>query len=140
MSALEANVTLVNDRMQFRGALRDNPPITMDYIPPLGDGDGYMPMELVLMSLGTCSGSSVAALLRRMGRTVSALDVRASGVRREQHPTSFETIALDFTLTSPDATEEDMGKALKLSEDSICPVWDMLKGRVTITTGFDIIR
>ncbi len=99
-----------------------------------------MPLELVLMSLGTCSGSSVAALLRRMGRTVSALDVHASGVRREQHPTSFESIMLRFALTSPDVEEEDMRKAIQLSEESICPVWDMLKGRVIITTGFDIIR
>jgi putative redox protein len=139
MSALEMTVALINDRMQFRGSTRDYPPITMDYIPPLGDGEGYMPMELLLMSLGACSGSSIAVLLRRMDKTVSALSVRVSGVRREQHPTSFETIDLRFTLTSPDAGDEELRKAIALSEQSLCPVWAMLKGNVTITTGFDII-
>lgn len=139
MSSLEANVQLINQKMKFRGSLRGNPPVVMDYVPPFGDGEGYMPMELLLMSLGACSGSSIAVLLRRMGKTVSALSVRASGVRREQHPTSFETIDLHFTLQSPDAGDEELRKAIALSEQSLCPVWAMLKGNVTITTGFDII-
>lgn len=32
-----------------------------------------------------------------------------------------------------------MRKAIALSEQSLCPVWAMLKGNVTITTEFDII-
>lgn len=140
MSILEVQIESMNERMQYQGRTRENPPIVMDYIPPLGDGDGYMPMEMLLMSLGTCSASSVAALLRRSGRMVSAMTVKISGVRRDQHPTSFEKIDLRFGLTSPDVTEEEVQKAIDVSEQSICPVWAMLKGNVTISATFDIVR
>lgn len=140
MSALETRVSLINEKVQFRGVARDNAPVIMDYIPPFGDSDGYMALELLLMSLGTCAATAVATLLRRMGRQVTAFDANASGIRREEHPKSFESIHLQFTLASPDASAEDIQKAIDLSEQSVCPVWAMLKGNVIITTGFDIIR
>jgi putative redox protein len=140
MSALEARVSLINEKVQFRGIARGNAPVIMDYIPPFGDSEGYMALELLLMSLGTCASTAVATLLRRMGRQVTAFDANASGTRREEHPKCFDSIHLHFTLTSPDAAEEEMQKAIDLSEQSVCPVWAMLKGNVIITTGFDIIR
>lgn len=140
MSALEAHVTLINEKVQFRGNARDNQPVIMDYIPPFGDSDGYMALELLLMSLATCASTAVASLLRRMEHRIDGFDATASGVRREEHPKSFESISLRFTVSSPDVTEESLHKAIALSEQSVCPVWAMLKGNVTISTEFDIIR
>ena len=57
---LEVTVNSTNQKVQFTGVARSNPAITMDYTPPLGDGQGYMPLELLLMSLATCSGATVA--------------------------------------------------------------------------------
>ena len=88
------------------------------------------------MSLAACSGSTIVFLLRRMKKTVTGLKVHAKGIRREKHPTSFETIHLDFTLHSPDANEGDMQKAVQLSEETYCPVWAMLKNNVEVTTKY----
>lgn len=140
MSALEARISLMNEKVQFRGVARENAPVIMDYIPPFGDSEGYMALELLLMSFGTCAATAVATLLRRLGRQITSFDASASGIRREEHPKSFASIHLQFTLTSPDATDEEMQKAIDLSEQSVCPVWAMVKGNVTVTTGFDIIR
>jgi putative redox protein len=135
---LQASVELVNQKMRFTGRARDNPFLTTDYAPPLGDGEGYTSLELLLLSLATCSGGTVASLLRKMHRIVAGLKVQATGVRREQHPSCFQTIRLGFVLDSPDATDADLQKAISLAEATYCPVWAMVKGNVEITTEFRV--
>jgi len=129
---LEASVILVNDKIKFSGAAGENPPISIDYTPPVGDGEGYTSLQLFLLSLASCSGSSVALLLRRMHKTVSGLTVSARGIRRETHPTGFTHIDLMFTLTSPDVTDADIEKTMRMSEETFCPVWSMVKGNVEV--------
>ena len=136
---LEVSVDLMNEKIQFSGVSRTNPAITIDYIPPLGDGEGYMPLELLLISLASCSGATVATLLRKMRKTVSGLKVNAGGIQRDQHPTSFQKIYLEFILNSGDAADPDIQKAIQLSEESFCPVWAMLKNNVEIVTEYRII-
>ncbi len=136
---LEVTVNSTNQKLGYTGVLRSLPPITIDYIPPLGDGQGYMPLELLLMSLAACSGGTVAFLLRKMGKNVSGVKVNAKGIRREQHPTSFQRIILEFILTSEDTKDSDIQKAIKLSEESVCPVWAMLKNNVDIVPEYKII-
>jgi len=131
---VEASVSLVNGKVRFTGKAGANPPVTMDYRPPLGDGQGYTGLELLLLSLATCSGTSVVTLLRKMRKDVSGFQVNAKGLRREKHPTSFEKITLEFTLHSSDAQEANLREALRLSEESICPVWAMLKPAVEIVS------
>ncbi len=136
---MEAVVTLANGKVQFTGSTRSNTPVTMDYFPPLGDGQGYTGLELLLMSLAGCSGTTVLLLLRKMGRDIAGLHVKASGTRRDQHPTCFTKIRLEFALTSRDAKDADVLKAIKLSEESICPVWAMLKKGVEIEVSHKLV-
>jgi putative redox protein len=138
-SELEVTVSSTNQKLGYTGSLRSLPPITMDYIPPLGDGQGYMPLEMVLMGLGACSGGTIGFLLRKMGNSVSGVTVKAKGIRREECPTSFQKIFLDFTVTSRDAKDADIQKAIQLAEESVCLVWQMLKGNVEIMTEYRII-
>lgn len=37
---LDVSVDLVDQKVQFIGALRSNPAITLDYRPPIGEGQG----------------------------------------------------------------------------------------------------
>ncbi|MDY7037235.1 MAG: OsmC family protein [Thermodesulfobacteriota bacterium] len=135
---LEIEVTLTNDKVQFTGVSKSNPAITFDYNPPLGDGQGYTGLELLLMSFAACSGTTIVALLRDMGKNISGFKVNAKGIRRDQHPTSFEKIILDFMLHSHNAEDADFQKAIQLSEESFCPVWAMLKNNVEVITEFSI--
>jgi putative redox protein len=136
---LEVTVHSTNQKLGYEGSLRTLPPITMDYVPPLGDGQGYMPLELLLMSLATCSGSTVALLLRKQGKNITRVNVTAKGLRRDVHPTCFRTISLHFVLYSPDAAGPEVEKAIRMSEESICPVWAMLKNSVEIATDYTVI-
>ena len=137
---LNTEIKLVNDKIHFIGKTKDNEPVSIDYSSPIGDDLGYTSLELFLLSLSSCIGSSLALLLRKMSKTVSGLEIKAQGVRRKLHPTSFEKITLDILFTSNDLTPQAVDKALALSEDSICPVWAMIKNSVEVETNYTIVK
>lgn len=129
---LTAFIRLLNEKLHFEGKVDGNEPISIDYTPPLGDDLGYTSLELLLLSLSSCVGSAVLTFLRKMQKTIATCEISAKGTRREEHPTCFKTISLFITVSSPDTTSEDLNKVLKLSEDTYCPVWAMLRGNVDV--------
>jgi len=137
----EVAVRLINQKVKFTGVSKANPdqPITFDYKPPMGDGEGFNGLELLLMSLSGCSATAVVYLLRKMGKTVSGLEVNAKGVRREQPPIKFEKIHLEFILNSKDIKDDDIQKAIQLAEQSVCPVWQMIKNNVEVVAEYTIV-
>ena len=129
---LTASIRLLNEKLNFEGKVDGNEPISIDYTPPLGDNLGYTSLELLLLSLSSCVGSAILTFLRKMQKTITACDISAKGTRREEHPTCFKTISLFINLSSSDTTSEDLNRVLKLSEETYCPVWAMLKGNVEL--------
>ena len=137
---VEVTVNLTNQKVQFSGVAGFNPAVICDYKPPLGDGTGYTGLELLLLSLAACSGTSILFLLRKMQKNVTGFEIHATGIRREQHPMSFVKIDLEFTLHSPDTEDADLRKAIQLSEETYCPVWAMLKNNVEVTPRYSVVR
>lgn len=136
---LEVSVDLTNEKVQFTGTARSKPAVTIDSVPPLGDGQGYLPLELLLLGLASCSGITVTSLLRKKRKSVAGLQVKARGERRETHPTAFRKIYLEFTLHTADVSDAEMQKAIKSCEETYCPVWAMLKNNVEIIAEHKII-
>jgi putative redox protein len=112
--------------------------VTTDYpMQPNEEGVGPRPLEMLLGSLASCAGGSMAVLLRRAGQQVDGLQVIARGERRAEHPTVFTEISLEFVVRGP----VDPGaaqRALELSEAQICPVWAMLKPGTAITSSLRV--
>jgi putative redox protein len=136
---LQATVELVNQKVKFKGTTGTKDPVYIDYVPPVGDGEGYTSLELLLFSFASCSATSVVHLLRKMKKNVTGFKVNAKGIRRETHPLSFEKISLEFIVNSGDTADADIQRAIQLSEESLCPVWAMLKNNVEINTEYQII-
>lgn len=135
---LKANAVLLNDKLHFTGVVDGNIPVSIDYIPPLGDSMGYTSLELFLLSLSSCLGSAILVFLRKMQKTITEFGISSQGIRNEEHPTGFKHINIDIKLKSPDANEDDLKKVLVLAEDKYCPVWAMVKGNVTIAININI--
>jgi putative redox protein len=136
---LNTSITLINEKLHFKAKVGDNEPISIDYTPPLGDNLGYTSLELLLLSLSSCVGSAVLTFLRKMRKTINGCEIQANGIRKEEHPTCFKSILLTINLKSADITEDDMKKVIKLSEDTYCPVWAMLKGNVEVEVKYNIV-
>lgn len=136
---LNASIVLVNNKVNFKGSVDGNEPISIDYYPPLGDNLGYTSLELLLLSLSSCVGTALLTFLRRMNKTISAFEIHSKGIRKEEHPTGFKSIVLEVNLNSSDTTDDDLVKVLKLTEDTYCPVWSMMKDNFEVDVKFNII-
>lgn len=129
---VDTRVTLVGET-QFKGTGHTPHEVRIDYLPPHGQDDGFMSTELLLLSLAGCSAQTVLAVLRKRRKTVSAFEVRASGTRRDEHPTVFTNIRLEYRLRGKGLDRASVEKAIRMSEEKYCPVWAMLKDRVEMT-------
>lgn len=131
----QVNVTVGNLRgkAHLTGKGHTAHEVAIDYLPPFGGDDGFMSLELLLISLASCSGHSVQFLLGRMGKQVDDIEVQATGTRRDEHPTMITHIELRFCVKGQDLDVPTVEKALHLTEETYCPVWAMLKGNVEIS-------
>lgn len=129
---LTAKIQLLNEGVKFRSVVEGKSEVITDYLPPYGDGLSILPLELFLISFGTCVGGVVLPLLRTMSKQLNDFQISVEGKRREEHPLSFEEIKLVFTVVSEDVVEEDINKAMSLAEEKLCPLWAMIKGNVNI--------
>jgi uncharacterized OsmC-like protein len=133
---LFVNVRLANQKVKFLAStnLRPEKEIAFDYVPPVGDGDGYLGLELLLTSFAGCVSTAIVFLLRKMGHTVSAYKMRAEGIRRES-PISLEKINAEITLGDSSIPEADVQKAVSLASN-ISPVWLAIKSNVQVSVSY----
>jgi putative redox protein len=135
---LKAHVTWT-DKYHFEGRAEHEQIVAIDYGPPLGDGNGLRPMELLLMSLASCSGQIVISLLQKMKQDVRGFTVRAEGDKQTEHPTVFTEIRLTYEVRGANLHAPSVEKAVRLSEEKYCPVWAMLKPGVKIAFLYKIL-
>ncbi|MBI9107690.1 MAG: OsmC family protein [Spirochaetales bacterium] len=136
---LKASAVLLNQKAKFRCSVNGKPPIISDYTPPHGDGEGYTSLELMLLSLASCFASTVKFILTGpMKKTVSAINATAKGERRREHPTCFEKIELFLDINADCLRAEELENVINAAEESICPVYAMLRGNVEIVVKYKI--
>lgn len=131
---MKAKVSWI-DGMAFVGHSETGHKIVMD-----GDrqGGAPSPMEMVLMSAGTCSAIDVVSILEKARQKVVNVDVELSAERAETIPKVFTSIHLNFIVTGEDVAEKHVERAVKLSADKYCSVAKMLEHSATITHGYEI--
>jgi putative redox protein len=113
--------------------------VTMDY--PLEPGQtvaGLTPLKLLLASLAGCIGNTVPMLLAKRGQPVRGLEVRATGHRRDEHPTVFTRIDVEFVLHGDDLDREVVEHCITVADEKLCPVWAMIRPATPIVTTYRI--
>ncbi|MBI1921677.1 MAG: OsmC family protein [Geobacter sp.] len=137
----EMKVTVggLRGKMQLTGKGHTGHEVQIDYIPPLGEDNGLMSLELLMVSLASCSAHTVLSILRKMGKTVEDVTVNAAGDRQmDAHPTVITAIELQFELKGNGLDAPSVERAIMLSEETYCPVWAMLKNSVAVSWNYSI--
>lgn len=101
--------------------------VHMDY--PLAPGEvaaGFTPMQLLLASVAGCGASTVAHLLRKMKQPLAGLAANVSGTLRDERPTVFTEVRVEFVVSGP-VDPAAVERAIKKAEE-VCPVWAMISG------------
>lgn len=100
---------------------------------------GARPMELMLLSVGSCSAVDVLHILRKSRQPVSECFVEVEGQRAETEPKVFTDIHLKFVVTGNGLSEPQVRRAVELSAEKYCSASIMLKrGGVNVTHSYEI--
>ncbi|MFP4529599.1 MAG: OsmC family protein [Candidatus Kapaibacterium sp.] len=92
-----------------------------------GEDTAAKPMEVMLQAMAACSFMDTISILRKKRKEVDNLKIFADATRAEEHPQVLTEVHLKYVLISPDAEEEDLHRAVELSQDKYCGASAMFK-------------
>ncbi len=129
----------INQAVRFEGENTAGITVVTEGSPDIGgEGKGIRPMELLLMSLASCSSMDAVTILKKMRQPLEGMKVEVEGERdTEQVPAVFKKIHLHFDLSGP-LKPEKVEQALRLAVEKYCSVGRMLEKTATITWDFTI--
>lgn len=96
------------------------------------------PMEMVLMSVASCSSVDVVSILQKARQAVRDCEVEVTAERADSVPAVFTKIHLHFVVSGEDVAESHVERAVKLSADKYCSVSIMLGASVEITHSYSV--
>jgi putative redox protein len=118
--------------MKFRAAT-SRTEITLDS----DSAAGPSPPEALALALAGCMAIDVADIVVKGRHTLSGLEVKVVGDRRDEPPHYFVHFTLHFVVTGsppPHAVE----RAIQLSHDKYCSVWHSLRNDIRLETSFEV--
>lgn len=92
------------------------------------------PMELLLSGLAGCSAVDAVLMMKKKRKKIEDFQIEAEGIRNEGIPAFYKNIHLKFILTSPDASQEEFEKVVKLAVEKYCSVASSLKSEITYSS------
>jgi putative redox protein len=95
-------------------------------------------MELLLMSLVSCTAMDVASILRKKRVKLDGFSVEAEAEQAPEHPKVFTDIKLHYIFTGSGIRPADVERAIELSETKYCSVSHMLKKSAAISHDYRI--
>ena len=96
-----------------------------------GSGAASSPKELLLISLGACSGFDVEEILRKRRLDVRSLEVELDADSAHEYPKVFTEVRITYRVVG-DVPARDLERAIRLSHEKYCSVSAMLRQAVPI--------
>ena len=103
-----------------------------------GSDSATRPKELLLISLGGCTGADVASILNKMRENISQFKIDIEAETATEHPKVYTKIHLTYKFWGDELKEANIEKAINLSQERYCSVTAMLQKAVEITHSFEI--
>lgn len=105
-----------------------------------GSNAGIRPKELILVSLGGCTGSDVIAILQKKRVPLKGFEMNITAEQAEEHPQVYTKIHVEYVFYGKELNASDLERAIELSTTKYCSVSAMLKKAVEITHSYKIVE
>ena len=106
-----------------------------------GRNKGMRPLELMALSVGSCSSYDVVTILKKARHKVSSCEVEVTAKRADAVPAVFESIHLHFQVSGENLKRDHVERAVVLSAEKYCSASIMLSnGGVVVTHEFELIE
>ena len=100
---------------------------------------GPSPMQALGFALAACMAMDVVHVLRKGRHDLRGLKVGLVAGRAEEEPRRFTSATLQFTVTG-NVRPEPIQRAIDLSRDKYCSVWNSLREDIELTVTFAILN
>jgi putative redox protein len=122
-----------NQNMSFSGSSDSGFSLNLDSaIEHGGGGDGFRPLELLLVGLAGCTAMDVISILQKKRQNVTGFEVRVHAERAVDHPRVFTSIMIEYLISGTDIDRAAVERAVELSETKYCSAQAMLVKAVPI--------
>ncbi len=128
----------VNVQLKWEGGERFRG--TSDGVPVLLDGsndDALSPMQALAAGLAGCMAIDVVMILQKGRQPLDALNIELKSTRADQPPRRFVSFDLHFKIQG-DVEATRVERAIKLSREKYCSVWQTLRQDVDFEVHFDL--
>ncbi len=106
-----------------------------------GRNIGMRPMELMVLSVGSCSSFDVVTILKKARQQITSCEAEVTAQRVDATPAVFESIHLHFKVSGIELSEKQVERAIELSAEKYCSASIMLKNAgVKVTHDFEIVE
>jgi putative redox protein len=136
MAATKDAKVVWKDELAFDGIGGSGFTVSLDTLAEEGGGSGFSPMELLLVSLAGCTAMDVISILKKKRQNVTGFEVRAHGLRADDHPKVFTDITLEYVVRGHNVDPKAVERAIELSETKYCSVNGMLSKVAKVTTTY----
>lgn len=125
----EVAVTWQGEGLVFEGRAGNRPALQVD-----GRTERALsPVELLLVSAATCTGSDVVLILEKQRVDLRRLEIGVVGTRRDSEPRRFTKIHFRFIIEGAGADEAKARRAIDLSLEKYCSVVATLAPDTAVT-------
>ena len=91
-----------------------------------GNNSGPEPKELMLVSLGTCTGEDVISILHKKRQRVTGYNINVYAKEAEEHPKIYTSILVEHIVTGHSVDPKAVARSIELSITKYCPVHALL--------------
>jgi putative redox protein len=121
--------------LRFQGEIDGRPSLMLD-----SDAkEGVSPMQALAFAVAGCMAMDLLHILTKARNAPRAVRASFTGRRPQESPSRFTAIALHFIIDG-DAPDEQVERALQLSRDKYCSVWNSMRQDIDFNVTFTVNR
>jgi putative redox protein len=125
-------------KFQLEGETQTGHTVKMDSAASGSLTTGPTPKELFLQSLAGCTMMDVALITEKSRKQLDKFWVDVEAELTDTHPKVFKKIHLKFNFVSPDLDENTAKRAIDISREKYCSIYNTIKNTVEITYSYEI--
>jgi len=99
-----------------------------------GKGKGIRPKPVLLASLAGCTAMDVVSLFNKMRAVPEGFKVNVEGELTDEHPKIYHKVKVDYYFSGKNLKKDKLEKAVKLSVERYCGVFEMFRHFADIKT------
>lgn len=101
---------------------------------------GVKASDLLPMALIGCTSHDVVEILQKQKQDLRELQISAESIQNDDPPWKFRKIHIHYKAVGKNIEAEKVRKAILLSQEKYCSVYNTLKDTVEITYDFEVLE